>query len=168
MVGLRDINNQFEPLQEMAKAAVELGAKGSFEHWNKTAVSMSSAISSMVTSAMESRVALQQGGGRGHIECKLTSEIESFPKCKLNYFRILGHKVYCPKWKHWLNDSMLLFAAISSYTDEALERIGHHHTSPSIGTILKRAQSEWHFVATFPIQIVDSTKGLVFKERHDC
>ena len=64
MVGLGDVHDQFLPLKEMANAASAAGAKGSFERCEKTAHSISSAISSMVTSTTETRVTLQEGGRR--------------------------------------------------------------------------------------------------------
>ena len=42
MVGFGDINDHFEPLQAMAKAALESGAKGSFERCEKMTLSISS------------------------------------------------------------------------------------------------------------------------------
>jgi hypothetical protein len=52
MVGLVDVNDQFIPLKAMANAAMASGAKGSFERCEKTAHSISSSISSMVTSTI--------------------------------------------------------------------------------------------------------------------
>jgi len=124
MVGFGDINDHFEPLQAMAKAALESGAKGSFERCEKTTLSISSSISSMVTSTMESRVALQEGGRRGRTErTDLTSETESFPKCKWNYFRILDHMVYYPQFHKLVHDPTLPLAAVHSNTEEAFERM---------------------------------------------
>jgi len=58
MVGLGDAHDEFAPLKEMANAATAAGAKGSFERCEKTANSISSAISSMVTSTTETRVSV--------------------------------------------------------------------------------------------------------------
>jgi hypothetical protein len=83
MVGIGDAHDQFEPLRVMADAALAAGAKGSFERCEKTALSISSSISSLVKSTMESRVSLQEGLRIKYTERRnLTAEAESFPMCK--------------------------------------------------------------------------------------
>ncbi len=123
MVGLGDVNDEFTPLREMADAATKAGAKGSFERCERTAHSISSAISSMVTSTTETRVALQEGGRRGYTErSDLTSEQFSFPKCKWEYFQIFEHFVYYPQERNLVPQSALPLAAVHSSPEEAFER----------------------------------------------
>ena len=118
MVGLGDINDQFEPLKAMANAAMASGAKGSFERCEKTANSISSSISSMVTSTLKSSVALRDGGSRGYTErSDLTSGNKSFAIWpKWNYFKILGHMVYYPPTKRFEHVTSLPRAASHSPT----------------------------------------------------
>ena len=124
MVGLGDAHDRFQPLKEMADSATLAGAKGSFEYCEKTACSISSAISSMVTSTTETRVALQEGGRRSYTErIGLTSEKLSFPKCKWQYFKILEHYVYHPDKKQFVSSSALPLAASHSHPIEAANRM---------------------------------------------
>jgi len=123
MVGLGDANDKFTPLIEIANAATAAGAKGSFEHCERTAHSISSAISSMVTSTTETRVALQEGGRRGFTErSDLTSEKFSFPKCKWEYFKIVDHLVYDRYVKQFEHDAALPLAAVHASPEEASKR----------------------------------------------
>ncbi|KAL3770171.1 hypothetical protein ACHAW5_009266 [Stephanodiscus triporus] len=123
MVGLGNVNDQFEPLKAMADASIASGAKGSFEHCDRTAISISFSILSMVKSTMETRVILQEGGRRGFTErSDLTSEKKSFPKCKWLYFKILDHFVYSPRLKRLEHVPTLPLAAVHSNPKEALER----------------------------------------------
>jgi hypothetical protein len=123
MVGLGDAVDSFAPLREMADAATAAGAKGSFERCERTANSISSAISSMVTSTAETRVTLQEGGRRGFTErSDLTSEKFSFPKCKWEYFKIVGHLVYDPQVRCLVPDPRLPLAVAHSSPKEAFER----------------------------------------------
>ncbi len=123
MVGFGDVIDEFTPLKEMADAATAAGAKGSFECCEKTAQSISSAISSMVTSTTETRVALQEGGRRGLTErIGLTSEKLSVPKCEWEYFKIFAHYVFNFKLKGLVRDSRLPLAVVHSSPKEAFER----------------------------------------------
>ena len=123
MVGLGDVRDQFEPLKVMADAAVASGAKGSFVRCEKTAHSISSSISSMVTSTMQSRVALQDGGRTRYTErSNLSSEVNSFPKYKWNYFKIIDHLQYCPRRKNLFHVPSLPLAAVLFDPEKALER----------------------------------------------
>jgi hypothetical protein len=78
MMGLEDAREQFEPLK--ADAALGARAKGSFERCEKAALSISSLISSLVKSTMESKVSLQEGFRTKYTRQRnLTAEAESFP-----------------------------------------------------------------------------------------
>jgi hypothetical protein len=80
MMGLEDAREQFEPLKVMADAALGARAKGSFERCEKAALSISSLISSLVKSTMESKVSLQEGFRTKYTKQRnLTAEAESFP-----------------------------------------------------------------------------------------
>lgn len=115
MVGLGDANDKFTPLRKMADAATAAGAKGSFERCERTAHSISSAISSMVTSTTETRVTLQEGGRRGLTErIGLISERFSSQKCQWEYFKILNHYVHDFKLKGLVHDSRLPLAVVHS------------------------------------------------------
>jgi len=61
IVGLGDPGDDFSILHDMVSAAVSAGAKGTFEFCNKTAQSISSAITSLVSSTTESRTAIMEG-----------------------------------------------------------------------------------------------------------
>lgn len=123
MVGLGDVYDRFEPLKVMANAATASGAKGSFVRCEKTALSISSSISSMVTSTMQSRVALQDGGRARYTErSNLSSEMNSFPKYKWNYFKIIDHLQYCPRRKELFHVPSLPLAAVLSDPEKAFER----------------------------------------------
>ena len=123
MVGLGDVYDRFEPLKVMANAATASGAKGSFVRCEKTALSISSSISSMVTSTMQSRVALQDGGRARYTErSNLSSEMNSFPKYKWNYFKIIDHLQYCPRQKELFHVPSLPLAAVLSDPEKAFER----------------------------------------------
>lgn len=123
MVGLGDVHDQFEPLKLMADAAVAFGSKGSFVRCEKTALSISSSISSMVTSTVQSRAALQDGGRTKYTErSNLLSEINSFPKYKWKYFKIKNHLQYCPRRRVLLHAPTLPLAAVHSDPEKALER----------------------------------------------
>lgn len=122
-VGLGNRYDDFTPLQAMAAAASASGAKGSFEHCEKTAHSISSAISSLVTSTTETRLALQNGQRMKFTErVDLTSEKMSFPKFKWQYFRILDHLVYHPKFKKFRPSDSLPLSAVHFDPDEAARR----------------------------------------------
>jgi len=123
MVGLGDVHDSYGPLKLMANTASEAGAKGSYERCAKTACSISSAISSMVTSTTETRVALQEGGRKKYTERALASEKISFPKCNWKYFKILEHFVYNPQVKDFIPYSALPLAASHSNPHEAARRI---------------------------------------------
>jgi hypothetical protein len=163
MVGLGDADDHFEPLQAMAKAAIESGAKGSFERCNKTALSISSSITSMVTSTMESRVALQQGGGKGHTERNLTSERESSTECMWNFYRIFGHRVYSPRLKDWVSHKTLPLAAISLNSDKAVEWIGSRPQYLAVNQNYAGKGAE-RVAFRCRLSYTESTKGFVFKE----
>lgn len=121
MVGLGDVHDQFEPLQVMADAAIASGAKGSFFRCEKTALSISSSISSMVTSTMLSRAALQDGGRTSYTKrSNLSSEMESVSKW--NYFKILNNLEYRPQRRMLLQVPSLPLAAVHSDPEKALER----------------------------------------------
>ncbi|KAL7542140.1 hypothetical protein ACHAXR_011560 [Thalassiosira sp. AJA248-18] len=124
MVGLGNAHDLFLPLKEMANAATDAGAKGSFERCEKTAHSISSAISSMVTSTTETRLTLQEGGRSSFTERSgLTSEKYSFPKCNWTYFKIVDHFVYHPQVKEFRSAPMLPLAAVHSSPVEASRRM---------------------------------------------
>ncbi|KAL7544374.1 hypothetical protein ACHAWF_007757, partial [Thalassiosira exigua] len=123
MVGLGDLHDQFTPLKAMAEAATAAGAKGSFERCDRTAHSISSAISSTVTSTNKTRLTLQDGGRTKYTErSDLRSENNSFPKHIWRYFKIAGHLVYNPQAKELSPHSSLPLAAVQAYPYEASER----------------------------------------------
>ena len=164
MVGLGDVNDQFEPLKAMADAAMTSGAKGSFERCDKTANSISSSISSMVTSTMETRVTLQEGGRGGFTErSNLTSEKKSFPKCKWNYFKILDHLVYNPQEKKLLYASALPLAAVQLNSTEASERMADPPPHIAINCNYVGMGAE-RVAFRCRLSYEENTKGFVFQD----
>ena len=113
MMGLGDPHDDFSSLKTMSKAASDAGAKGSFMFCNKTANSITSAISSLVTSTTESRVALQEGRRRGYTQRKdLVSEDDATVKFDWTYYRICDHLVYHPRHRQFRPDALLPQAAV--------------------------------------------------------
>ena len=123
MVGLGNVGDEFTALKEMADAATAAGAKGSFKRCERTANSISSAISTMVTSTTETRVALQEGGRRGFTERNdLIAEKYAFPKFKWQYFKIATHFVYDHRARGLVHDRRLPLAVVHSSPKEASNR----------------------------------------------
>ncbi|KAL7471353.1 hypothetical protein ACHAXS_011667 [Conticribra weissflogii] len=123
-VGLGNRHDDFTSLQAMATAATVNGAKGTFERCEKTAHSISSAISSLVTSTTETRLTLQSGQRIKFTERDdLTSEKMSFPKFNWQYFRIADHMVFDPKSKKFIPSNSLPLAAVHSDPLEAKKRL---------------------------------------------
>lgn len=99
-VGLGNKDDNFETLKEMAAAATSAGAKGSFEKCEKTAHSISSAISSLVTATSETMVSLLEGKQRGYTQrVDLISENDAHVKTKWEFFKIREHFIYNPTKK---------------------------------------------------------------------
>jgi len=164
MVGLGDIHDPFRPLQIMADAATSAGAKGSFERCAKTACSISSAISSMVTSTTETRVALQEGGRKKYTERSgLTSEKYSFPKCNWKYFKILEHYIYHPQVKQFQCEPTVPLAAAHSNPTEAAKRI---EAPPRILAVNSNYVGKGAERVAFRCRLSDteSVKGFVFED----
>ena len=75
-VGLGNQYDDFSALKAIAEAAKACGSNGSFEQCDRTAHSISSSISSLVTSTTETRLALQEGRRKGftqRTECEVTT-----------------------------------------------------------------------------------------------
>ena len=129
MVGLGNQYDDFSSLQELAAAATAGGAKGSFERCERTANSISSAISTLVTSTAETRLALQEGQHRGYTQrSDLVSERETAVNTKWNYFRIDEHFVYDPRARKFWKSHLLPLAV--AYSPEARERASERRSNP--------------------------------------
>ena len=123
VVGLGDPNDDFSSLRAMAEAATSQGAKGSFEFCNKTANSISSAVSSMVTSTTETKTALQEGRTRGYTTRQdLVHEKEAAVKFDWRYYSIDDHFVYHPLSRRTIHSDSLPMAAIQTDATRALAR----------------------------------------------
>jgi len=124
-VGLGDRLDNFEALKAMTMGANLGGAKGSFERCEKTAHSLTSAISSMVSSTTESRVTLQAGGRSSYTERSgLSSEKHSFPKLSWRFYKILEHYIYDPKVQCLVTSSLMPLAASYTNPTEVNRRMG--------------------------------------------
>lgn len=122
-VGLGNREDDFSALEAMASAATESGAKGNFEYCDKTAKSISSAISSMVTSTTETRTALQEGRRRGFTTREdLKEEKDAAVKFDWQYYLIKDHMVYDPMMKTFVHSGLLPLAAAESHPEEAFRR----------------------------------------------
>ena len=121
-VGLGNHSDDFESLKAMALGASLGGAKGSYERCEKTAHSITSAISSMVTSTTETRVTLQAGGKKSFTErSDLSAEKHSFPKLNWCFYKIVDHYIYDPR-AHCLVESLLMPLAASHTNPEEVNR----------------------------------------------
>ena len=130
-VGLGNQYDDFKSLRAIADVATSSGAKGSFEWCDRTAHSISSSISSLVTSTTETRVALQEGRRRGYTQrADLVSEKEAAVDPKWSFFRIHEHFVYDPRpqYKRFHISSELPLAVGNSA--EAKERARHLKNNP--------------------------------------
>jgi len=123
MVGLGNLADDFSDLQGMAQAATDAGAKGSFEFCQKTANAIQSAVSSLVTSTTESKLALRQGGASKFTQRDdLVKEDDATVKFDWQYFPIAEHFVYDPNRRDFLLEAALPLAAAHSNPREALRR----------------------------------------------
>jgi hypothetical protein len=112
-VGRGDKCGEFESLKGMADAATCAGARGSFERCDKTAHSISSAISSLVTATSETMVALREGKQRTYTQrVDLISETDANVKTKWKFFEIHEHYIYNPTRKTFVKaDSFVPLSA---------------------------------------------------------
>jgi hypothetical protein len=123
MVGLGSHDDDFSALCAMASAASSGGAKGSFEVCSKTANSISSVISSVVTSTMETRKTMQEGAHNRYTQREdLLSEKDSFPKFNWKYFSIANHFIYNPAERGFVRTSSLPPAASQTDPRQAASR----------------------------------------------
>jgi len=107
----------------MAQAATDAGAKGSFEFCQKTANAIQSAVSSLVTSTTESKLALRHGGASKFTQRDdLVKEDDATVKFDWQYFPIAEHFVYDPNRRDFLLEAALPLAAAHSNPREALRR----------------------------------------------
>ena len=124
-VGLGNCCENFEALKAMAMGASLGGAKGSFERCERTAHSITSAISSMVSSTTESRVTLQSGGKSSYTERSgLAAEKHSFPKLSWRFYRILEHWIYDPRVRCLDSSCLMPLAAAHTNPTEVNRRMG--------------------------------------------
>ncbi|KAL7521477.1 hypothetical protein ACHAWX_006152 [Stephanocyclus meneghinianus] len=120
-VGLGNRDDEFRPLKEIADTAPVAGAKGLFERCERTAHSITSAISSLVTSTTETRLALQDGRRKGYTQrTDLISEKEATVKTRWKFYRILEHFVYDPRVKRLWRSPLLPLGV--AHTSEASMR----------------------------------------------
>lgn len=95
VVGLGESTDDFTILRNMASAVTKAGAKGNFELCNKTAQSITSSITSLVTSTAESRISLLNGRSHSFTNRNdAKSEDEAKIKFDWKYFVIEHHMVY--------------------------------------------------------------------------
>lgn len=123
VVGLGDAHDDFTVLKDMATAARNAGAKGTFEFCNKTANSITSAISSLVSSTTESRTALMEGRRHRFTQRDdLVSEQDAVVKFDWQYYWIVDHLMYSPLTKAFVPSACIPFAAVQSDPGEAVRR----------------------------------------------
>jgi len=118
IVGLGNRNDDFVALKSMAEVANTGGVKSSFVFCDKTANSISSAVSSMISSTTDTKTALQEGRKRGYTtRDDLTHEKDAAVKFNWQHYRIAYHYVYDPRIRRPTESRLLPSAAIQSNPD---------------------------------------------------
>lgn len=131
IVGLGNPRDDFSILKNMAKAAKDAGAKASFEYCRRTANSMATAISSLVTSTTESRTSLMEGHRNGFTtRADLRSENDTAVKYDWQYFEIARHYVYSPYCRRTMPSARLPPGAVQANPRLAASRKQAGHKNP--------------------------------------
>ena len=173
VVGLGNPYDDFSSLQAMAEAAKSQGAKSSFEFCNKTANSISSAVSSMVTSTTETKTALQEGRTRGYTTRQdLIHEKDAAVKFDWRYYRIADHFVYHPQSRGTIHSDSLPMAAVQSDATRRLARssnpppylaINSNYFGKGAERVAHRCRlsnAEWAHGFTFDSMVAKETKDV--------
>ena len=163
-VGLGNCGDDFEALKAMAMGATLGGAKGSFERCDRTAHSLTSAISSMVSSTTESRVTLQTGGKSSYTERSgLASEKVSFPKLSWRFYKILDHYIYDPRAQRLEFSCLMPLAAAHTNPEEVNRRLG---SNPPYLAINANYFGKGAERVAFRCRLADesNTRGFVFED----
>lgn len=128
-VGLGNQYDDFSALEAISDAAIASGSKGSFERCDRTAHSISSSISTLVTSTTETRLALQEGRRRGYTQrTDLVSEENALVNPNWKFFEIVDHFIYNPKFREFCRSPDLPLAV--AYSIEALQRVSERRRNP--------------------------------------
>jgi hypothetical protein len=99
MVGFGNSSHDFSTLEDMVKAVNEApgDAKAEFLYCAKLANEIGTAITSLVSSTVETKTAFQGGGRRGKTIRNVSSEADTNVFNDWKYFQILGHYDYSPR-----------------------------------------------------------------------
>lgn len=165
IVGIGDPNDDFSILKRMAEAATYAGAKGSFEFCGRTAISLNTAVSSLVSSTTVTRTSLMNGQSSTLTMRKgLQSEKEAVARFDWEWFEIHDHWVYDSYWKRWEATKRLPLGAVQANPNLAKSRREAGTPNPEFLAINRNYLGKGAERVAFRCRLADNRNagGLVF------
>jgi hypothetical protein len=165
VVGIGNRTDSFSILKSMAEAATYGGAKGSFEFCGRTANSLNTAVSSLVSSTTTTITALKKGH-RSKLTTRenLKAEKDAIAKFAWQWFEIVEHFVYDRYLKRGKENDFLPLAAVQANPELARIRTKAGQPNPPFLAINRNYLGKGAERVAFRCRLSDSERadGFVF------